>query len=472
MANPFPSDPFLSRGFEPIRMECDYADLIVEGQVPPDLNGSFYRVGPNPQFAPRGRYNPLLGDGMVHAFHLQSGRVSYRNRWVRTIQWKREREAGRALFGAPGFPAGSDPSVAGLATDGVANTNLVWHAKRLLVLEEGHAPIELDPSSLDTIGPWRFDNQLPSNMTAHPKIDPESGQMLFFANLPKGRLTGEIAFYAANPAGILDRSGRFKGPFSSIVHDFAITKDFLIFPICPVTLSIERARTGAPLIAWEPEKGTHVAIMPRTGGAEDIRWFAGPPCMAWHSMNAFNDGDRIVVDVCQQAAAAFPLADGSMPDQSKTSQYLTRWTFDWSKAGGFEMERLSEVRCEYPRIDDRRTGLNYRHGYLACEGGPGSGDPFHRGIAHFDHLTRRMRTYCAGPRCAVAEPVFVAKSPDAEEGEGYLLTNIFDEQRNTSHLAIFDAGDIERGPVARAHLDHRMPVGFHACWRPDPARQG
>ena len=116
-------------------------DSIVEGQVPPDLNGSLYRVGPNPQVAPRGRYNPLLGDGMVHAFHLHNGRVSHRNRWVRTIQWKREREAARALFGAPGFPAESDPSVAGVATDGVANTNLVWHANRLLVLEEGHAPI-------------------------------------------------------------------------------------------------------------------------------------------------------------------------------------------------------------------------------------------------------------------------------------------------------------------------------------------
>ncbi len=466
MAEPFPGDPYLSGGFEPIRMECDYADLIVEGEVPADLDGSFYRVGPNPQFAPRCPYNPLLGDGMAHAFHLRDGRVSYCNRWVRTLQWKLEREAGRALFGPPGFPALSDPNVAGIATDGVANTNLVWHANRLLVLEEGHAPIELDPLSLETIGPWRFDDRLPRNMTAHPKIDSESGEMLFFANLPKGRLNGEIAFYAANRAGILDHSGLFKGPFPSLVHDFAITQDFLIFPICPVTLSIERAKAGAPLITWEPEKGTHVAIIPRSGGVEDLRWFSGAPCMAWHSMNAFNDGDRITVDVCQQAAAAFPLANGSMPDQRKTSQYLTRWTFDWSKAGGFEMERLSDVRCEYPRIDERRTGRNYRHGYLACEGGPGSGDPFHRGIAHFDHLTRRMRTYSTGPRCAVAEPVFVAKNRDAQEGEGYLLTNIFDEQRNASHLAIFDAEDIERGPVARAHLDHRVPVGFHACWRP------
>lgn len=467
MANPFPIDPYLSGGFEPIRMECDYADLIIEGQVPPQLNGSFYRIGPNPQFAPRCPYNPLLGDGMIHAFHLRDGRVSYRNRWVRTMQWRLERGAGRALFA--GYPTASDPSVAGLATDGVANTHLVWHANKLLALEEGHGPIEIDPLSLETVGPWRFDGQLPRNMTAHPKLDPETGEMLFFANLPSGRLNGEIAFYTANSAGILNRSGSFKGPFPSLVHDFAVTKDFLIFPICPVTLSIERARAGAPLIAWEPEKGTHVAIMPRDGGAEDRRWFAGPPCMAWHSMNAFNDGDRIIVDVCQQAAAAFPLADGSQTDQRLTSQYLTRWTFDWSNADGFAMQRLSDVRCEYPRIDERRIGLNYRYGYLACEGGPGSGDPFYRGIAHFDHATGQMRTYSAGPRCAMAEPVFVPKNREAKEGEGYLLTNIFDEECNASHLAIFEAQDIERGPVARAHLDHRVPVGFHACWRHDSA---
>src|SRR5258708_37472835 len=90
MARPFPVHPYMSKGFEPIGMECDYANLIVDGEVPADLNGSFYRIGPNPQFAPRGNYNPLNGDGMVHAFHVRDGRVSYRNRWVRTEQWTRE----------------------------------------------------------------------------------------------------------------------------------------------------------------------------------------------------------------------------------------------------------------------------------------------------------------------------------------------------------------------------------------------
>src|SRR6266851_1155374 len=246
MADVFPLHPYLSNGFEPIRMECDCAHLRIEGKIPEDLNGTFYRIGPNPQFPPRGVYNPLLGDGMVHAFSVRDGRVSYRNRWVRTQQWNLEHAAGRALFATSGIPSDSDPSVAGMATDGVANTNIVWHGAKLLALEEGHGPIELEPASLETIGPWSFDKKLPRNMTAHPKIDPDSREMLFFANVPSGRLTGEVAFYAASAAGELVRSETIQGPYPALVHDFAITKDLVVFAVFPVTISIKRARAGGP----------------------------------------------------------------------------------------------------------------------------------------------------------------------------------------------------------------------------------
>ena len=124
MATPFPAGhPYLSKGFEPIRFECDYADVVVEGVIPHDLSGCLYRIGPNPQFAPRGQYNPLQGDGMIHAFTLSGGGVSYKNRWVRTQQWNMEQVAGRSLFGTTGSPRDADPQVAGLQTDGVANTH-------------------------------------------------------------------------------------------------------------------------------------------------------------------------------------------------------------------------------------------------------------------------------------------------------------------------------------------------------------
>lgn len=465
MTNTLSDNPYLSRGFEPIRMECDYAHVPVEGEIPRALDGTFYRIGPNPQFAPRGIYNPLGGDGMVHAMRIHEGCVTYRNRWVRTRQWSLEGEAGRALFATSGNPAEAAPSVAGLATDGVANTNLIWHGAKLLALEEGHAPIALEADSLATLGAYSFEGKLPRNMTAHPKIDPLTGEMIFFANFPTGRIGNDVELYFTDSAGTLTRSMTIRGPFAALIHDFAITSDFIAIAYCPVTVSMKRARAGGPPIAWEPELGTHVAIVPRNGNAEDARWFAGPPCMAWHSMNAFNDGDRIFVDVCAQDAAVFPHADGTPADPRRATQLLTRWTFDWTRSGTFAVERLSDERSEYPRIDERRIGRSYRHGYVACHGGPGSDDIFHRAIAHFDHETRAMHIFDAGPRCAVAEPVFVPAHREAREGEGFVLTNIYDEDRNASHLAIFDAERIEAGPLARAHLDHRVPVGFHAIWR-------
>ncbi|HTK99705.1 MAG TPA: carotenoid oxygenase family protein [Pseudomonadales bacterium] len=472
MARPFPTDnPLLQGGFEPIRMECDNADLFVHGEIPSELIGTLYRIGPNPQFAPRGRYNPLQADGMIHAFHIADGRVAYRNRWVRTRQWTLERSAGRALFGTSGDPRDVDPEVADVRSDGVANTHIVWHAGRLLALEEGHGPIEIDPVSLDTIGPWNFDHQLPGNMTAHPKIDPLTGEMLFFANFPSRAFTGEISFYVADAHGRIVRHQSVQGPFPALVHDFAITHDYVIFAVCPVTLSIERARAGGPPIAWEPYLGTHVGVLARDGRAEDTRWYTGDACMAWHSMNAFSKGERIFIDVCQQEAPAFPPAHGPMPDPSSLRQYLTRWTIDRSEGEEFGMQRLSEVVCEYPRIDERRAGLAYRYGYVACIGGPGTDDMFHRAIGRFDHDTLELQTFHFGDRCAVSEPVFVAKAQSAGEGEGYLLATVFDETRNASHLVVLDAQHVSGGPIARADLDHRVPMGFHGSWRQARAGQ-
>jgi carotenoid cleavage dioxygenase len=469
MAQPFPTEnPYLTKGFEPIRFEADCADLAIEGELPRELSGTLYRIGPNPQFAPRAAYNPLLADGMVHAFHIHEQRVAYRNRWVRTQQWTLERAAGRSLFSTSGNPRDADPEVAGLRTDGVANTNLAWHGGRLLALEEGHGPIEIDPVTLDTHGAWNFHAELAGNMTAHPKLDPVTGELVFFANIPLGDPSANVAFYVADSRGVIVRSELIAMPFAALIHDFAISADFVIFFVCPLTVSLERARAGAPVIAWEPELHTHIGVLPRRGSRAEIRWFQGEAAMAWHSMNAFNAGPLIALDVCAQGAAAFPTADGQMPSDTQLIQRLTRWSLDWNHSDTFASQPLCDIACEYPRIDERRCGLPYRAGYVACGGGPGTGDIFHRAIARIDHETGEASMYHAGPQAAVSEPVFVPRSAHADEGDGYLLTLVFDEERNASHLDVLDAGGLERGPLARVRLDHRVPLGFHGLWRPSP----
>ena len=181
MSQPFPLNPFFSGNYAPISFEADAFDLPLRGDLPKELAGTLYRNGPNPQFAPRdANHHWFIGDGMIHAFHIADGRVSYRNRWVRTPKWELENKAHRALFGSWGNPATTDPSVQG-KDGGVANTNIVWHGGKLFALEEGHRPFSLDPTTLAAQGYWDFQGAFSgARFTAHPKIDPETGELIFF----------------------------------------------------------------------------------------------------------------------------------------------------------------------------------------------------------------------------------------------------------------------------------------------------
>ena len=467
MAEPMPEHPMLSGGYAPIQMECDIADLIVEGEVPSTLNGTFFRNGPNPQYAPRGSYHWFGGDGMVHAFQIQDGRVSYKNRWARTVKWKKEREAGRSLFGAMN-PLDRDDSVQGLETDGLANTNIIWHGNKLLALEEGHAPFELNPHTLESIGPCTYADKLKGPMTAHPKIDPETGEMLFFGYNVDGALSKKMSFHVVDREGNLTRSEFFDAPFPSMVHDFITTKDYIIFPIMPLTGSLDRAMKGLPVYAWEPEKGSHVGIMPRSGTVEDIRWFTSDAAFVFHPMNAFENDGVITCDVCQFGQAPmFPFADGRPGDPAKSFAQLTRWTMDLSKnTNTYEVDLVDDRKCEFPRLDERRAGLNYRFGYMACDSRPKTKGGLFNSIARVDHQTGKIQMHELPLGHATNEPVFVPTHESSGEGEGVLLTNVYDANKNSSYLLILDAENVDSDPLALVNLDHRVPFGFHGNWMP------
>ncbi len=290
----------------PIPFECDAPFLKVTGELPRELNGTLYRNGPNPQFDAPGAHW-FVGDGMLHAFRLENGRASYRNRWVRTPKWQAEHDAGRALFGGFGRKLPDAPPST-ITDGGVANTNIIFHAGRLLALEEGHPPTEIEPDTLNRIGYCDYKGAISGPFTAHPKIDPVTGEMVFFGYNAAGPLTPALSFGSVNASGVVTRFDRFEAPYASMVHDFIVTEHHLLFPILPITGSMDRAMRGKPPYAWEPDKGAYVGVMKRSGSAKDIVWFRAENCYVFHVMNAWEEGDRIIADVMQfeEATAGTP----------------------------------------------------------------------------------------------------------------------------------------------------------------------
>jgi carotenoid cleavage dioxygenase-like enzyme len=225
-------NPFLQGNFAPWRMEGEAFDLEVLGEIPRDLNGTYYRNGPNPAYEPRARYHWFDGDGMIHAITLREGRAAYRNRWVQSRGLGEERQAGRALFaGLLDLDPGETPQF-----KNTGNTNIVWHAGRLLALMEAALPTELRPCTLETLGEYDFGGRLVGPMTAHPKMDPETGEMLFFGYSP---FPPFLQYHVAGPDGALRRSEVIDVPWPSMIHDFAITRDDVVFILCPLVFSLE-----------------------------------------------------------------------------------------------------------------------------------------------------------------------------------------------------------------------------------------
>ena len=473
MAQAMPADnPFLNFPWGPIQMECEAQDLVIEGEIPADLNGTLYRAGPNQRFKPRGEYHLFAGDGMVHAFHIGDGRVDYINRWVRTAKFNIEDMEGRAVINAMN-PFDCDPDYAEFTLadkEGLANTAAVWHGGRLLVMEEGHRPYELDPITLDSIGSWTFRGKLHTAMTAHPKIDHKTGEMVFFAYMATGPFSEDVMVHKVNPDGLLTQSIHIPTPYSAMVHDFVITENYIVVPIFPITGSLERAMEGGPPFAWEPSKGVHVAVLPRDAeNADDIRWLEMDTCFAFHFMNAFDKDGIINVDVGQfTQAPLFPTPDGEVSGEVRSQ--LCRWTIDMNNPEArVESVALDNFELEFPQIDMRYAGQPYRHGWYTTTDGELKStlevnQNLYNTIGYWDHQTNTTTTYSCGQNM-VSEALFVPRSDDAPEGDGYLLAVVIDFETRLSSLLIFNALDIAAGPVAKAKLSHRVPPGFHGTWR-------
>ncbi|MEV0381365.1 carotenoid oxygenase family protein [Nonomuraea sp. NPDC050643] len=432
---------FLSGGFAPVQDELNVIDLPVEGALPPDLNGILMRNGPNPVKPDPEHPSWILGDGMIHAFELREGRaVSYRNRWVRTDQASEE-------LGEQ--PPGGQPDRLVPPDYSMANTNVIAHAGRILALEEVCLPVEVD-RSLCTMGRFDFGGKLKSAMTAHPKTDPETGELVFFGYDPAG--PPFLRVHIADRDGELTMSQDVDIPRPTLMHDFAITQNHIVLIDGPVVYEPGPLKEGAgklPL-SWRPEFGTRVGVLPRTGGA--TRWFEVETCFAFHTVNAYEEGNEIVVDVIRHATIGEALPTT-----------LDRWRVDLT-TGRVREERLDDNSQEFPRLDDRRLGRPHTIAY--CSQTPiEPGEWTFGGLLKHDLRTGRLERSFMRPGEAAGEPVFAPAG--AGEEDGWILSVVYDANRDGSDLIVVDASDFTAPPVARVRLPQRVPFGFHGNWMPD-----
>jgi len=446
-------NPYLEGNFGPVSEEVEALDLPVTGAIPPALAGTLLRIGPNP-IAPNPRtYHWFLGDGMVHAFELRDGRaVSYRNRWVRT-------DSAAALLHEAPIPG--QPEEANLILS-AANTSLVDHAGSLLALYEVSSPTRITPA-LDTVGRFDFGGALRSPMTAHPKIDPVTGELLFFGLDMFG--PPYLRFHVADPSGALVRTEEIAIPGPSMMHDFAVTENHVVFLDLPIVYDFALVGKQPFPAAWTPEYGARVGAMPRAGSGSDVRWFDVELAFVFHTLNAYDDGeDRVVLDVVRHEK----MFDGDLYGVGDAPGTLDRWTIDLG-AGRVREERLDDRAQELPRVDPRVVGRPHRYGYLSRSGrhrGPGVTVG---GLVQHDLETGRSVEASLGKGAASSEPVFVPASAGAGENEGWVLAVVYDAADDRSDLVVLDATDFGGHPVARVRLPQRVPFGFHGIWVPDAA---
>jgi carotenoid cleavage dioxygenase len=465
MATPFPNHPQLRGNFAPINFEAQMQDLVVDGSIPDGLSGSLYRNGPNPKYAPTGPYHWFGGDGMVHAFHFNDGRVDYLNRWVDTPKHIAELAEGHSITRA----RKPDPETGKLVSNhenGLANTHILWHGDQLLALDEGSHPFELEPMTLASKGYIENGRDLSGAMTAHPKIDPMTGELHGFGYMTGYAGSPTMTYHVLDTAGAVIRSDEFEAPYPAMVHDFVITTDYVIFPIFPLTFDMARAaKIGSPY-AFDTTKGTHIGVLKRGAPVADIKWIEGPLCFVFHYQNAWNQGEQITVDTIEFAVAPnFPSVDGTLPTHAEAQGKLVRWHINM-KNGEVRQEPVLDVASEFPRFDERFTGARYSHGYIAAASKRqrGDGGLFHE-ITHIDMDSGMAKTWDAGVGNGVSEPVFVPESPSSAEGDGWLLATVYKESTKNSDLVILNALAVDDGPVATVRLDHRIPFGFHGSWR-------
>lgn len=456
-------NPYLHGLFAPVTKTTVDDAPAIEGELPRDLFGAYFRNGPNNRFAPTNRYHWFDGDGLVQGVWFEDGRARYASRWVDTAGKQLEQEKNEAVW--PGVLGPFDFSLPLGPIKDTANTDLLFLDDRVVALwyESGRA-YTLDPRTLETVEATGRATKLPKRISAHSKVDPATGDFVFFNY---GNAAPYMQYGVLKTDGALHLTDiTLPGPRRP--HDLGVTPRYSVLHDFPVFFDPELfAKTGKRIPLFHPDVPTRYGIIPRFGGDADVRWFECEPCYMLHVVNCWEDGDKVVMIGCRTTDPTLKPdpRDGkiaAMLSGLKLQANLYRWSFDL-ETGAVEEGPLDEENAEFPMIDERRLGTKNRYAYL-------SRIPFEI-PATFDGLLRYDLDrgavdgrYDYAPGVFGSEAAFAPRDGATEEDDGYLVTIATDANDWSSACLVFDAKDIAAGPLARVKLPARVPAGFHSTF--------
>ncbi|GAB4838577.1 Probable carotenoid cleavage dioxygenase 4, chloroplastic [Ancistrocladus abbreviatus] len=463
----------------------------IEGVLPSCLDGAYIRNGPNPQFLPRGPYHLFDGDGMLHCLRISSGRATLCSRYVKTYKYTIERQAGTNILpnvfsGFHGLVASSTRgalAAARIATGqfnptngtGLANTSVVLIGGRLYALGESDLPYEIQVTQngdINTLGRRDFDGKLIVSMTAHPKLDPDTGEAFAFRY---GPMPPFLTYFRIDATGNKQPDVPiFSMLRPSFLHDFAITKNYAIFPDIQIGMDpIELIARGGSPVAADAGKVPRIGIIPRYAMDEkEMRWFDVPGFNIIHAINAWeerdvNNGNEYIVMVAPNILSI----EHTLERMDLIHASIEKVKIDLV-TGMVTRQPLSARNLDFAVINPAYVGKRSKYVYAAV------GDPMPKisGVVKLDvtvgeagdrrECTVASRMY--GPGCYGGEPFFVARNPEdpsaEEEDDGYVVSYVHDEKSGESRFMVMDAKSPSLEVVASVKLPQRVPYGFHGLF--------
>jgi carotenoid cleavage dioxygenase-like enzyme len=453
-------------GFSTLEQETTIDELPLSGDLPEWLSGSLLRTGPAKFEVGEQRMRHWFdGLAMLHRFTVADGKVSYGNRFLQSRSYRAAREQGRMVYGE----FATDPCrslfkrmqtlfAPGKVLPDNANINVTRLGERFISMTETPMPVQFDPHTLQTAGvaPYEVPGQL---TTAHPHLDRASGGMLNYA-AKLGRVSS-YRFFAVDPDASKPRAlGSLPVKEPAYMHSFGLTERWLVLAEFPLVVNpLALALSGRPYIEnykWKPELGTRFTLVDRANG-EAVDGFQTDACFAFHHVNAYEDGDEVVVDICAFADAGVIedlYLDRLRQGKPIQAPELTRFRLGVTDRS-VRRERLAEDEIELPRINYGRC--NERPYRYVWGNGNGPGGWLER-IVKVDTTDGDALAW-SEPGCYPGEPVFVARPHAEGEDDGVLLSVVLDASAGTSFLLVLDAASLSE--VARAQVPHHIPFGFH-----------